>query len=524
MPKAKKTTSKKIIRKKEPKTFYITTTLPYVNAEPHIGFAAEIVRADIIARYQRTLGKEVFFNTGTDEHGQKIYNKALENNKDPQVYVDEYAAKFELLDDTLNLSYNSFIRTTNLDHIKAAQEFWKLCDKNGDIYKKNYKIKYCVGCELEKSDSELVDGCCPLHPKQKLELINEENYFFAFSKYQKKLLDLYEKNLDFVIPEHRLHEIKNFVAFGLQDFSISRLKSKMPWGVPVPGDKDHVMYVWFDALVNYISCLGWPKDKKHFKKFWPGVQVAGKDNLRQQTAMWQAMLMSAGLPNSQHVLIFGFINSGGQKMSKSLGNVINPVELVQKYGTDAVRYFLVAGLTAYEDSDFTYERFEEKYNSDLANEFGNLISRVLAMTEKYYGGIVPRYNVDSDKFFQFDLQTDWEQYDFFMKNFKLEEALNVAWEDIRRCNAYIDKNRPWELAANNDDEILPDVIFNLLETIRQIAWMILPFMPQTSEKILVQLGFDFEKEMAKGIEALRQWGGLKLGQKINKGESLFPRL
>ncbi|MCX6745337.1 MAG: methionine--tRNA ligase, partial [Candidatus Parcubacteria bacterium] len=301
MPKIKKTIVKKITKKPEAKTFYITTTLPYVNSEPHIGFAAEIVRADIIARYQRTLGKEVFFNTGTDEHGQKIYNKALESGKDPQAYVDEYAAKFELLDDTLDLSYNSFTRTTNPDHVKAAQEFWKLCDKKGDIYKKNYKIKYCVGCELEKRDSELVDGCCPLHPNQKLEIIDEENYFFAWSKYQQKLLDLYEKNSNFIVPNHRLNEIKNFVASGLQDFSISRLKSKMPWGVPVPGDKDHVMYVWFDALVNYISCLGWPKDKKQFKKFWPGVQVAGKDNLRQQSAMWQAMLMSAGLPNSNHV-------------------------------------------------------------------------------------------------------------------------------------------------------------------------------------------------------------------------------
>lgn len=524
MEKIKKQSKKPVVKKTDDKTFYITTTLPYVNSEPHIGFAAEIVRADIIARYQRTLGKEVFFNTGTDEHGQKIYNKALESGKDPQAYVDEYAAKFQVLEDTLDLSFNSFIRTTDPDHIKAAQEFWKLCDKNGDIYKKNYKIKYCVGCELEKSDSELVDGRCPLHPKQDLEIIDEENYFFAWSKYQQKLLELYEKNSNFIVPQHRLNEIKNFVASGLQDFSISRLKSKMSWGVPVPGDDEHVMYVWFDALVNYISCLGWPKDTKQFKKFWPGVQVAGKDNLRQQTAMWQAMLMSAGLPNSKQVLIFGFINSNGQKMSKSLGNVINPLELVNKYGTDATRYFLVAGLTAYEDSDFTFERFEEKYNSALANEFGNLVSRVLAMTGKYYSGQVPKYNVDSDKFFIFDLKTDWEKYDYFMKNYKLDEALTVAWEDIRRCNAYIDKNRPWELAANSDDETLPDVIFNLLETIRQIAWMILPFMPQTADKILTQLGFDPEKEKEKGIADLRKWGGMKLGQKINKGDNLFQRL
>src|SRR4030042_5929018 len=284
---------------KKQETFYITTTLPYVNAEPHIVFAAEIVRADVIARYQRMLGKEVFFNTGTDEHGLKIYRQALAAGQDVQKYVDEYAAKFELLDDALDLSYNSFIRTTDKNHIKAAQEFWKLCKENGDIYKKNYQVKYCVGCELEKSDSELVDGCCPLHPKQKIEMINEENYFFAWSKYEKKLLKLYEDNPDFIVPQHRLHEIKNFVASGLQDFSISRLKRKMPWGIPVPGDEEQVMYVWFDALINYISCLGWPKNKKQFTKFWPGIQVAGKDNLRQQTAMWQAMLMSASLPNSK---------------------------------------------------------------------------------------------------------------------------------------------------------------------------------------------------------------------------------
>jgi methionyl-tRNA synthetase len=498
---------------KKQETFYITTTLPYVNAEPHIGFAAEIVRADVIARYQRMLGKEVFFNTGTDEHGLKIYRQALAVGQDVQKYVDEYAAKFELLDDALDLSFNSFIRTTDKNHIKAAQEFWKLCQKNRDIYKKNYQVKYCVGCELEKSDSELVDGCCPLHPKQKIELIDEENYFFTWSKYQKKLLDLYEKNPNFVVPQHRVTEIKNFVASGLQDFSISRLKSKMPWGIPVPGDKDHVMYVWFDALINYISCLGWPKDKKQFAKFWPGIQVAGKDNLRQQAAMWQAMLMSAGLPNSKQILIFGFINSGGQKMSKSLGNVINPVEVVHKYGTDAIRYFICAGLTAFEDSDFTYERFEEKYNSALANELGNLLSRVLAMAEKYHNGVVPKYNVKYDKFFEFDLKTDWDRYDFFMRNFKFDEALNVAWENIRRCNSYVDKEEPWELAAQNK-QVLADVMYNLLETLRQTAIMIWPFMPETGNEILNQLGFDPAKEEKKPIAELRKWASLPLGQKI----------
>jgi methionyl-tRNA synthetase len=336
-------------------------------------------------------------------------------------------------------------------------------------------------------------------------------------------LKLYEDNPDFIVPQHRLHEIKNFVASGLQDFSISRLKSKMPWGIPVPGDKDHVMYVWFDALINYISCLGWPKDQKQFKKFWPGVQVAGKDNLRQQTAMWQAMLMSAGLPNSKQVLIFGFINSGGQKMSKSLGNVINPVEVVQKYGTDAVRYFICAGLTAFEDSDFTFVRFEEKYNSALANDLGNLLSRVLAMAEKYHNGVVPKYNVKKDKFFEFDLKTDWDRYDHYMRSYQFEPALEVAWENIRKANAYVDKEKPWELAKSNP-KVLVDVMYNLLEILRQTAIMIWPFMPETGNEILNQLGFNPAKEEKKPIVELRKWAGLPLGQKIKKGKVLFPRI
>jgi len=374
----------------ENKKFYITTTLPYVNAEPHIGFALEIIQADVIARYQANLGKEIFFNTGTDEHGLKIYQGAEKEGKDPKTYCDSFAEKNKDLKKALNLSYNNFIRTTDEHHIKSAQAFWLKCFENGDIYKKNYKVKYCVGCELEKTDSELVNNKCPIHPNRDIEIIEEENYFFKYSKYQQPLLDFYEKNPNFVVPESKYNEIKEFTKRGLEDFSISRLKEKMPWGVEVPNDDKHVMYVWFDALENYISCLGWPENLEKFNDFWPGLQVAGKDNLRQQSSMWQAMLMSANLPNSKQIFIHGFLTSNGQKISKSLGNVVNPIELVNKYGsasspqvgTDSVRYYLLREIPSAEDGDFTIEKFEARYNSDLAGGIGNLVARVVTMANK----------------------------------------------------------------------------------------------------------------------------------------------
>ena len=320
---------------------YITTTLPYVNAEPHIGFAMEIIYADIYARYKKMQGYEVFFNTGTDEHGQKIYEKALESGKPVQTYVDEYAEKFKYLQSELFLSPNiNFIRTTDKHHTEAAREFWLRCKASDDIYKKKYVVRYCVGCELEKTDSELEGGRCPLHPDKELQLIEEENYFFRFSKYGDRLLKLYETNPDFVVPAFRLNEMKSFIERGLEDFSVSRLKSKMPWGVDVPDDPEHVMYVWFDALVSYISAIGWPDDEKKFKSWWPVVQFAGKDQVRQQAAMWQAMLMSAQLPPSKQIVIHGFITVGGQKMSKSLGNVIRPQDIVSEYGAEALRYYI----------------------------------------------------------------------------------------------------------------------------------------------------------------------------------------
>ena len=486
---------------KQNKKFYITTTLAYTNSDPHLGFALEIIQADVIARYHRQKREEVFFNTGTDEHGLKIYRKAKEQNLLTKDFCDIYAQKFRDLKQSLNLSYNNFIRTTDKEHIKATQEFWKRCEKNGDIYKKNYKIKYCVGCEMEKTESELVKGKCPLHPNQELEIIEEENYFFRYSKYGDKLLGLYKKNPEFVLPKSRLNEIKEFTKKGLEDFSISRLKEKSPWGINVPGDAKHTMYVWFDALVNYISCLGWPNDLEKLNDFWPGIQVAGKDNLRQQSSMWQAMLMSAGLKPSKQIFIHGFITSNGQKMSKSLGNVVNPFDLVEKYGTDAVRYFLLREITPTEDGDYTRQKFEERYNSDLASGLGNLVARVVKL--------VDGQNFEPKGITNEELQTKiyetWEDYQKTLDDFKFNQSLGSIWKLISFCDKYIEKEKPWKKSENQ-----ALAINNLLVVLANIAQMLQVFLPETSEKIFEQLGVK---------PSDKEWHF-----EIKKEKSLFPRL
>lgn len=458
------------------KEFYITTTLPYVNAEPHIGFASEIILADSRARFEKLLGKEVVFNTGTDEHGLKIWQKAQESGIDTQKYVDEYAAKFDELKEMLNLSYTNFIRTTDEGHKKAAQEIWRRADANGYIYKKKYKVKYCVGCEMEKTDSELVDGYCPLHPGKELEIIEEENYFFKFSALQEKLLELYKKNPDFVIPQKRFNEIKSFVERGLEDFSISRLKSKMPWGVPVPGDEAQVMYVWFDALTNYISTLGWPDNRENFGKFWGtiddpnAIQIAGKDNLRQQSAMWQAMLLAADLPTSKQIFINGFIGIDGQKMSKSLGNVISPKEMVEKFGVDGTRYLLLTKGTFGEDNDISWEKMTTKYNADLANGLGNLTSRVIKLSEDLNLEIEKKKNI-------FDKENIK-----LIDNFDLDKVLENIWKIVAEDNKYIEDNKPWEL-AKNDKVKFEAVMQKLLDDLYLISQMLIPFLPETAKKI-----------------------------------------
>lgn len=457
--------------------FYITTTLPYVNSDPHIGFAMEIIRADVIARAKKLEGFDVFFNTGTDEHGVKIYQKASSNNEDTQVFVDRYAAKFKELQNILGLSSDMhFIRTTDDKHVAAAQEFWRICDKNGFIYKKVYKTKYCSGCELEKTDTELNDdGRCFIHPTIDLMLIDEENYFFKFSAFQQKLLDLYASNPTLVVPDFRFNEIKAFVERGLEDFSISRLATKMPWGVPVPGDKDHVMYVWFDALVSYISTLGWPEDTKNFEKFWQSgtpVQYCGKDNLRQQSAMWQAMLMSVGLPPTHTIVIDGFVTGeGGVKMSKSLGNTIDPLDIVKEYGVDALRYYVCRELSPFEDSPFTMDKFKEAYNAHLANGVGNLTSRVMKMATTNLASApeIPSKSVPV-------------AFTDALAGFNIQAAAHIVWEHISAADRIIQEKEPFKL-VKTDKEAAIEIIKDLCVRLYTIGDMLEPIMPQTSATI-----------------------------------------
>ncbi len=456
---------------------YFTTTLPYVNAHPHIGHAREFVQTDVFCRFYQERGFETFLNTGTDEHGLKIYRKAQEEGLDVKDYGRIQSQYFINLAESLNMKCDAFIRTSDEKHTKAVQEFWERCDDNGYIYKKEYKVKYCVGCELEKTDSELVDGFCPDHPGQEIEIIEEENYFFKFSAFEKKLLDFYKENPDFVKPEKRFREIISFVEGGLKDFSISRVKEKMPWGIEVPGDSGQVMYVWFDALVNYISTIDWPQDQENFEKWWPATQFCGKDNLRQQTAMWQAMLMAADLPESKKIYVNGFVNVDGKKMSKSIGNVIDPTDMIEKFGTDATRYLLVSIGSFGEDSDTSWEKLTEKYNADLANGIGNLVSRIVTLYQKTENNLLN----EEDVLLRIKDQSK-DEIIKLLEEGKLENILTSIRIRIAYLDGKIEKTKPWEL-IKTDIELFEKEMTELINVLYEIALMIKPFMPETSEKI-----------------------------------------
>lgn len=459
------------------KNFYLTTTLPYVNAELHMGHALEFIRADVIARYKKLQGFDVFFNTGTDEHGTKILEKALEEGLEVKDFVDQNFLKFKESLKSFGMSEDlHFIRTTDDNHIRLAQEFWNRVYNNGYIYKKNYEAKYCVGCESEKTDSELNDsGFCPDHDGKELQIISEENYFFKYSSFGEKLLKFYEENPNFIIPEFRFNEIKAFVSRGLQDFSISRLKSKMPWGIPVPNDEEHVMYVWFDALTNYINTLDWQNNSVQFQKYWTEgnpTQYCGKDNTRFQGAMWQAMLMAADFPNSYQIIVNGFITGdGGVKMSKTLGNVINPREIAEEYGTDALRYFLLREISSFEDSPFTRERFLDAYNSGLANGLGNLTSRILTLSEKYL-----------DKCPSILENSIPEEFLVHLQVFDIKSACDTIWERVGNLDKKIQDTEPFKV-VKVDLEKGKELISEMVLELYTIAQMLNGIMPETNEKL-----------------------------------------
>lgn len=464
------------------KNFYITTTLPYVNAPLHLGHATEIIRTDAIARYKKIQGCEVFFNTGTDEHGQKIAEAAAIAGKNPQEYTSECAVLFkETLKKFGVLEGVHYIRTTDEHHIMAAQAFWKKCLDNGFIYKKNYKTKYCVGCEEEKTDSELKEGKCFIHQNLEVEIIEEENYFFKYSEFGEKLLKYYNDNPNFIIPGYRTNELREFIKRGLNDFSISRLKSKMAWGIPVPDDDEHVMYVWFDALTNYISTLGWPENLENFEKFWSGtdtetVQYCGKDNIRFQGAMWQAMLMAADIKGTDKIIVDGFImGEGGVKMSKSLGNVINPIDIINEYGVEALRYFILREFHPFEDTPVSIKSLKNSYNANLANGLGNLVSRLMTMAINY--GVELN---ESEK--KINYYPKIENSVNSLDNFDIKSEMDEIWLDIQLLDKDIQISEPYKKIKVNPEEANKDLA-RMLKKLHSIALRLEPFMPETSAKI-----------------------------------------
>ncbi len=463
--------------------FYITTAIDYVNAKPHIGHVFEKILSDVIARYHRQKGEEVFFLTGSDEHGLKIQQAAEEAGKEPQGFVDDMVKSFIDMGDRFDLSWDRYIRTSEDGHIKAAQELWKRCKAKGDIYLKKYQGLYCTGCESFLKESDLVDGKCPNHDREP-EIVEEENWFFKLSNYKDKIKELIEKDELKIVPSHRKKEILN-VLDEIEDFSISRPKEKLSWGVEVPDDNSQNMYVWFDALTNYISGVDWLVDNEKFDKFWPAdLHVIGKDITRFHAIYWPAMLLSGDIGVPKAILVHGFITSKGKKMSKTLGNVINIEEAVNRYGVDALRYFLIREIPTTEDGDFTWDRFDERYNSDLANSLGNLVSRVTNIAEK------------NDIEFENNNKAQIIDLKNYFTYYKLDKALEKVWEAIHEANKYIDDEKPWTIKDN--EEKLSSVINNLLSDIKVIGETLSPFMPETSEKIIKI----FENKKIKKVEPL----------------------
>jgi len=479
---------------KAKKTIFITTAIDYVNAKPHIGHALEKVQADTLARWHRDiLHQDVYFLTGSDENSLKNVQAAKKAGRDVEEFVEENVKTFQNLKEILNLSYDQFIRTTEKKHFLGAQKLWSLF-KPEDIYKKNYRGLYCVGCEEFKMEKDLVDGKCPEH-NEAPEIVSEENYFFKLSSYQDKLIDLIESDKLKIEPDYRKNEMLAFIKGGLEDFSISRSKNRAQgWGVPVPEAPEQIMYVWVDALSNYITALDFADDGELYKKYWAGsderIHVIGKGILRFHAVYWPAMLLSAGLPLPTKILCHEYLTVNGQKISKTIGNVIDPEDIVKKYGIDGARYVLLASMPFTKDGDISWEKMDEKYNADLANNLGNLVSRTIAMINKY--------NIEIAK--KLDYYAAWEEgteadsflsakliLDQYMPQLRFERALAEIGRAVRECNIFIDQKKPWELFKNKEDVELTRVLNVVYGQIRKIAQVLNPFMPETSEKIKGQL-------------------------------------
>ncbi|MBD3362040.1 methionine--tRNA ligase [Candidatus Woesearchaeota archaeon] len=467
------------------KKFYITTAIFYPNAKPHVGHLYEQVVADAIARWHRLKGEDVFFLTGTDEHGQKIYKTAIEQGKKPKVFVDEMLPFFKELCTKLNISHTRFIRTTEEGHIKTCQEIFKKLEKSGDIYKGSYEGLYCYGCEAYYTEKELIEGLCPVH-KRKPEAFKEETYFFKMSRYQTKLIDHIKKNPEFIQPESKRNEILNRLKEPLRDLCISRPSKSLPWGVPVPGDPDQILYVWLDALLNYISGIDYPSET--FKKYWPAdVHIIGKDINWFHTVIWPCELMSAGIELPKTVQIHGFVNLGGEKLSKSRGITVDPIKLVEEYGVDQVRYFFIKEIPAGEDGNFSYEALTERTNSDLADDLGNLLQRTMVLIHKNFAGKIPSPSELTSTEEELIKESDiFKETDSLMQKYEWHRAINKIWGFIRMCNKYINETEPWR--CKDDKKRLATILYTLAESLRIISIYIRPFIPATAEKITEQIG------------------------------------